>query len=90
MVLAILNNRGLIYANFCAQGSLVKIIYMLEDLYKLLVNLKQKKPIMAPGEGVFDCDDALVHTAAVVHTWIATRWLPMIVKRSFMLDINTS
>jgi hypothetical protein len=78
MVLAFFNAKGIIYINYMPKGTTVNGNYIMEALGKFMNIFRKKRPIMAEGQWFFHWDNAPVHTAAVVHDWLAARQVQMI------------
>jgi Transposase (partial DDE domain) len=71
MILVFFDNKGIIYTNYVPRGTTVTATYIVEALSRFLVHFRKKRPEMAESEWYFHWDNAPVHTAAVVQTFIA-------------------
>jgi len=71
MVLAFFDAKGIIYTNIVPRGEKVNADYMVKTLRRFLVVFKKKRPNLETTGWCLHWDNAPVHTAAKVHTWIA-------------------
>jgi hypothetical protein len=87
MVLAFLDNEGLIYTNYVPKGQTANANYIVEALSKFLATFKKKRPNMAAREWFFHWDNAPVHTAAVVKDWMVVRDFRLIDHSAYSRDL---
>jgi uncharacterized protein YaeQ len=62
MVLAFFDNKRMVYTNHVPRGATVNVDYIICTLKKFLKVLYQKRPDLGPGDWIFHCNNALVHT----------------------------
>jgi histone-lysine N-methyltransferase SETMAR len=71
-------DKGLIYTNIMPRGSMVNANYIVKALGTFMKHLRKKRPEMVSQEWFFHWDNAPVHTAAVVKTWLAANSIQLL------------
>ncbi len=87
MVMAFFDSRGLIYSHIIPKGAKINATYIVMVLGIFLKKLRQKRPEMASREWFFHWDNALVHTPAVVQTWIAANNVQVLEHPPYLPDL---
>jgi histone-lysine N-methyltransferase SETMAR len=87
MLLAFFDSKGLIYTNIVPRGSMVNATYIVKALGTFMQHLKKKRPAMVSQEWFFHWDNAPVHTAAVVKTWLAANNIQLLQHPPYSPDL---
>jgi len=86
MILVFFDSKGLIYTHIMPRGALINAKFILVVLGKLLVHLRKKRPEMVKRDWFFPWDNAPVHGAAVVKSWLAAKAFKVLKHPSFLPD----
>jgi [histone H3]-lysine36 N-dimethyltransferase SETMAR len=73
MLLVFFDSKGLIYTHIVPRGAAINAKYILMVLGKFLEHLRRKRPEMVTRDWFFHWDNASVHTAAVVKSWLTAK-----------------
>jgi histone-lysine N-methyltransferase SETMAR len=87
MVLAFFDDQGMVYTNYVPRGVSVNAAYIVDALRRFLKALRKKRPELVAGEWFLHWDNAPVHTAEVVQTFLAKNSIQLIPHPPYSPDL---
>ena len=87
MVIAFFDSKGLIYTNIVPKVQTVNAGYIVKTLARFLVNLRNKRPLLAEQGFKFHWDNAPVHTAAVTKDWLTAHAIQLMEHAPYYPDL---
>ena len=87
MVFAFFDDSGSVYEHYASVGTKINGDYIIEVLRKFLRILPRKRPLLAEEGWLLHCDNAPVHTATSVKTFLARRRVEILPHPSYSPDL---
>jgi histone-lysine N-methyltransferase SETMAR len=88
MLVAFFDKKGLVYTHIVPRGVTINPNYTIIVLGKLMKHLRIKRPETIEQEWFLHCDNAPVHTAAIVKNWLAARAIQMLPHPPYSPDLT--